>query len=54
MIQRGGQGGGPLHDYESDKPVIHATLKHAQDHLAEVAAGCFGETDRTAPIDEEG
>lgn len=40
-VKRGGQGGGPTHDYESDKPVIHPTLKHAQDHLATVMGDCF-------------
>ena len=32
---RGGQGGGPDFDYESEEKV-HPTLKHAQAHLAAV------------------
>lgn len=27
--QRGGQGGGPVHDYDSDKPMMHRTREEA-------------------------
>lgn len=34
-FKRGGQGGGPMHDYEHET-AVHPTMEHAQAHLAKM------------------
>lgn len=38
---RGGQGGGPLHDYGSET-AVHGSMAHAVKHLKEKMGHCFG------------
>lgn len=39
--KRGGQGGGPSHDYESEE-AVHTSLEDAHEHLNEHFGGHFG------------
>lgn len=44
---RGGQGGGPIADYDEDKPAVHSDMESAVSHLKKHLGKCFGE-DSTA------
>lgn len=37
---RGGQGGGPSYDHESEE-TVHPTMEHATAHMGKMMAGCF-------------
>ena len=43
-IRRGGQGGGPDADYETER-THHPTMEHLHEHLAEHLGHCFQETE---------
>jgi len=43
-IKRGGMGGGGDFDHKSEK-AVHPTLKHAQDHMANVMGKYFAAKD---------
>jgi hypothetical protein len=40
-MKRGGQGGGPDYDHETEQ-AVHPTLEHAQKHLSKVFGKTFG------------
>jgi hypothetical protein len=51
-VARGGQGGGPTHDYEHESGV-HATKEDAHAHLDKMMGGAWATGEDTAPKSEE-
>jgi hypothetical protein len=50
--RRGGQGGGPDYDYDH-QTAVHATLEHAQAHLAKHLGDCFGSSEAAGKTTEK-
>jgi hypothetical protein len=44
--KRSGQGGGGMHDYESET-TVHPTMEHAKAHLEKHMGDCFGGSEKS-------
>jgi hypothetical protein len=51
-IKRGGQGGGPVHDYESNT-AVHPDMKSAHAHLTAMLGHSFEGPSRESVVDEK-
>lgn len=51
--KRGGQGGGPDYDYETEN-AVHSSAEAAGKHLASTMAHCFTGGEHGAPAEKDG